>query len=206
MSDSFPVLEAEVQRTLAAGDLEACATLVLRGYGPEILGYLLSRLRDEGLAAEVFAMFAEDLWRSLPTLAIDVSMRAYAYAIARNAAHRLLDRQVRKDRQGVPLSQAHVWSRVAEQVRTGTLPHLRTEVKTQISELRAKLSEEEQTLLTLRVDRNLSFQEIAVVYADGKALEPEALKRESARLRKRFEVTKDKLRKLAREAGLLEGE
>ena len=102
----MPDLEREIQRALGEGDLASCATLVLRGYGPEILGYLLGRLQDETLAAEVFAMFAEDLWRSLPTLSLTATMRAYAYALARNAAHRLLDRQVRKDRKGVPLSHA----------------------------------------------------------------------------------------------------
>lgn len=148
-------------------------------------------------------MFAEDLWRALPELTITVSMRAYAYALARNASHRLLDRQVRNDRKGVPLTGAGVFSQVANQVRSATLPHLRTEVKTQVQKLREQLTEEEQALLTFRVDRNLSWQEIAVAMADGKAGNGEWLKRESARLRKRFELTKEKLRTLASEAGLL---
>jgi len=200
---SLPDLESQVRHALTAGELERCATLVLKGYGPEILGYLLGRLRDETQASEVFAMFAEDLWRALPGLELSVSMRAYAYTLARNAAHRLLDRRVRKDRQGVPLSQAHLVSQLAHEVRTATLPHLQTAVKDAVAELREQLSEEEQTLLTLRIDRDLSWLEIAAVLAGEEPLDAAQLKRESARLRKRYEATKDKLRKLAIEAGLI---
>jgi RNA polymerase sigma-70 factor, ECF subfamily len=200
---SLTDLEGEIRRALAAPELERCATLVLKGYGPEILGYLLGRLRDETLASESFAMFAEDLWRSLPGLTLSATMRAYAYALARNAASRLLGRQLKKERKGVPLSDAEVWSRVAHQVREDTLPHLQTAMKSKVAALRAQLSEEEQTLLTLRVDRELSWPEIAVVYADGKALDKQELLREAAKLRKRFEVTKQRLRKLAAAAGVL---
>lgn len=199
---SMATLEREIQGALAQGELSSCATLVLRGYGPEILGYLLGRLQDETLAAEVFAMFAEDLWRSLPNLTLSATMRAYAYALARNAAHRMLDRQVRKDRKGVPLSRAEAWSRVAAEVRSATLPHMRSSVRGQVARLREQLQEEEQTLLTLRIDRELSWSEIALVFAGADA-DQAALHKESARLRKRFEATKLKLRKLAIEAGLL---
>jgi len=149
-------------------------------------------------------MFAEDLWRTLPHLEITVSMRAYTFALARNASHRLLDRRVRKERRHVALSAAGVWSQVAAEVRSATLPHLRTEMKSSIAELRERLSEEEQTLLTLRVDRKLEWNEIAqVVFAGAGPLDTATLKRAAARLRKRFELTKEKLRKLAIEAGLI---
>ncbi len=199
---SKPDLEHEIRSALDARDLSRCATHVLRGYGPEILGYLLGRLQDETRASEVFAMFAEDLWKSLPSLALTATMRAYAYALERNAAHRYLDRQVRKDRRGIPLSDAEVWSRVAAQVRSATLPHMRSSVRGQVARLREQLSEEEQTLLTLRIDRGLSWNEVAVVFA-GQDCDAAALQRESARLRKRFEQTKHKLRNLAMAAGLL---
>jgi RNA polymerase sigma-70 factor (ECF subfamily) len=200
---SQPDLESQIRSALESTDLTAAATHTLKGYGPEILGYLLGRLRDETLASEAFAMFAEDLWRSLPALTLTATMRAYAYALARNAANRLLDRQVRKQHKGVPLSDAEVWSRVAAEVRSGTLPHLQTTVKDKVHALRQQLSEEEQTLLTLRVDRDLSWPEIAVVYAGGEPLDDETLMREAARLRKRFETTKNRLRKLAQTAGVL---
>ena len=70
-------------------------------------------------------------------------------------------------------------------------PHLRTEVKSDVQKLREELTEEEQTLLILRVDRNLDWREVADI-----------LEIEEPALRKRFERLKDKLRRLAKERGI----
>jgi len=60
-------------------------------------------------------------------------------------------------------------------------------------------------LLMLRVDRGLSWLELAEVMFSGEAaLGDEERKTEAARLRKRFQHAKDRLRKLAQEAGLLD--
>ncbi len=49
-------------------------------------------------------------------------------------------------------------------------------------------------LLILRVDRNLAWDEIALVMADEpETLDKEGRKRESARLRKRFQLIKERL-------------
>ena len=87
-------------------------------------------------------------------------------------------------------------------MRSATLPFRRTEVKSQFQALRERLPEEEQTLLVLRVDKKLTFQEIAMVLL-GEETPDEALKRESARLRKRFQLVKEKLKKWAQEEGIL---
>jgi hypothetical protein len=58
----------------------------------------------------------------------------------------------------------------------------------------------------LRVDRGLSWLEIAAVCAGSEAADEETLKREAARCRKQFERTKERLRELAEQAGLLERE
>jgi RNA polymerase sigma-70 factor, ECF subfamily len=201
---SLSDFEQDVVRALAGGDHALAATHTLRRLGPEILAFLLGRLRDETLASEAFSMFAEDLWRTMPDLELTVGMRAYAFAIARNAAFRLLDRRVRPDRRNIGLTAAGVWSEVAEQVQSATLAYLRTDTKDAFAQLRQQLSEEEQTLLTLRVDRQLAWSEIAQVFAGLEPLSEEEAKRASARLRKRFEATKNKLRNLAVEAGLLD--
>jgi hypothetical protein len=72
-------------------------------------------------------------------------------------------------------------------------------------ELREQLPLEDQTLLILRVDRQLPWRELALVMHDGDAPAPEADQLEivAARLRKRFQAVKDKLRKLAIAEGLL---
>ena len=70
--------------------------------------------------------------------------------------------------------------------------------------LRDHLPTDDQTLLILRVDRDLSWNEVALVMTyDGEAPTDDRVKRESARLRKRFELVKDRLRTLAEEEGRL---
>jgi RNA polymerase sigma-70 factor (ECF subfamily) len=57
-------------------------------------------------------------------------------------------------------------------------------------------SEEDQTLLVLRVDRNLAWRDIAQVIL-GEDARPSDLTRKSTALRKQFERVKDRLRALA---------
>ena len=67
-----------------------------------------------------------------------------------------------------------------------------------LMKLRESLDPEEQTLLILRVDKAMPWEEVAeVMRADGEAATPAAL-------RERFERLKEKLGRLAREQGLIE--
>jgi DNA-directed RNA polymerase specialized sigma24 family protein len=179
VSQDLSQTEREIGQHLAASELTEVAVLTLRAYGSEVLGYLMSQLHSEQYAQEVFSTFAEDLWRSLPGLSLQTSMRAYAYALARNAKHRFLQRDLRKQRAASPLSQVEHLSRVIAEVRTVTAPHL--------------------ALLTLRIDRGLEWLEIAEVFG-----ETGDLKRAAAQKRKRFQLIKEKLAVWAREAGLLD--
>src|SRR3954464_4588690 len=79
-------LEAAIGRSLESGQLSQAATGVIRGYGPEILGYLAAVLRDDDAAAEAFSRFAEDLWKGLPGFRRKSSIRTWAYRVAWNAA------------------------------------------------------------------------------------------------------------------------
>ena len=70
--------------------------------------------------------------------------------------------------------------------------------------LREQLEPDDQMLLVLRVDRGMEFRDIAVALAEADApLDAETLEREAARLRKRFERVKERLRELARSEGLI---
>jgi RNA polymerase sigma-70 factor (ECF subfamily) len=67
-----------------------------------------------------------------------------------------------------------------------------------LEKLRQSLSTEEQSLLVLRIDQGLPWNEIAeVLVLDGKQVEP-------ATLMKRFERLKERLARLAREQGLVD--
>ena len=62
-------LEARLAALLGQDAFSAVATEIVRGYGPGILGYLGTMLRDEDAAREAFSEFAEELWRALPRFA-----------------------------------------------------------------------------------------------------------------------------------------
>ena len=186
---SDPALEERIGKALDAGDARAAATAAIEGYGPQIFGYIAAVLRHDDLAADAFSTFGEDLWVGLPSFRRECSFRTWAYKLAWHAAMRTARDPKRKREAPMASSLA---SNVADRVRTQTALHLRTENKSEIQKLREELSPDEQTLLILRVDRDLSWKEVADVMD-----EPEAA------LRKRFERVKDKLRTLAKERGLL---
>jgi RNA polymerase sigma-70 factor, ECF subfamily len=198
-------LEREVRRRAEQGDIDGAATCAIRGYGREIFSFLMALHRDEEDASEVFSMFTEGLWRALPGFAWQSSLRTWAYEVARRSSlrHR---RDARRRAAKIALyPDGSALSQISERVRTETLAFLRTEPRNRISELRESLPEEDRALLLLRVDRKLAWNDLAVVMHEGEnePLEGDALKKEAARLRKRFQLIKDKLEDLARKEGLL---
>lgn len=185
----------EIRAFLQRGEHAAAATLLLQTYSDELLGYLINALRDRELAREAFAIFARDLWLGLPKVQLRSSARAWAYALARNAAHRVLEGLVRRRWQELPMSQLDDAAQRVPETRASTPPHLRTENKTRMAVLREQLSLEEQELLTLRIDRGFDWREIAEALSPGE----ESLETAAARYRKRFQLLKRKLAKLLRD-------
>jgi RNA polymerase sigma-70 factor, ECF subfamily len=196
-------LDREIKEACGRGDMEAAATIALRGYGPEILGFLMGVHRDETAAADSFAEFAEGLWRGLPSFGWESSFRTWAYAIARNVTRLAFRRAARHKRRGRLVGLSSL-DRVAERVRTATLTFLRTEKRSKFDDLKESLSEEDRALLILRVDRGLGWKDLARVLSDGKeALDDVSMDREVARLRKRYQLAKERLHALARKNGLI---
>jgi RNA polymerase sigma-70 factor, ECF subfamily len=194
-------LEKEVHSLCERGDFDGAATRALRGIGGEIFSFLLGVHRDEAAADDAYAAFAEGLWKSLPTFNWSSTLRTWAYAIARNISRMQRRGALRRDRR-VGLVSASVLDEVAGAVRTETLSFLRTEKRTRLEELRQKLSPEERELLILRVDRGLAWNDLARVLAeDDQRVDEVDVAREAARLRKRFQALKERLREMARRAG-----
>jgi RNA polymerase sigma-70 factor (ECF subfamily) len=183
-------LEREIRFLHEQGEMEKAATVALEGYGREVLGFLLATLRDEDTASDVFAQMSEDLWRSLPTFEWRCTFRTYIYTLARYASARFWRSPHNEPRRRVPLSRI---SEVAQRVRTATLPHLRTEAKDRFAALRQSLDPDDQTLLILRINRRMKWDDIA-----GIMDEP------TPRLRKRFQALKDRMRARAQREGLLD--
>jgi RNA polymerase sigma-70 factor (ECF subfamily) len=185
------LLDERLRAHLARGELREAAVSLIRDQGPQILGYLEALVRSEGDAREVFAQFAEDLWRGLPGFRAEAPLRVWAWRLAWHAAARHLREPYRQ--RGRRLQTSEI-SGLAAGVRSRSSRGSRLDA---LAALRAELQPEEQTLLVLRLDKELSWREIALVLAEsgGAPAEPA--------LRKRFERIKERLARRARERGLL---
>lgn len=200
-------IERQLRALCDAGEREKAATRLLESYGQEIFRFLLSRLHDHEASGEVFSQFTEDLWRGLAGFRWECSARAWSYTLARHAASRYVADARRRRAREEPLSRTAGLHDVAQKIRTQTLAVVRTEVKSRVNELREQLPLNDQTLLILRVNRRLDWKEIARVMIDeGEATTDRAIETEAARLRKRFQAIKEKLRGMASDAGLLNDE
>jgi RNA polymerase sigma-70 factor (ECF subfamily) len=203
-ADTREALERSIRARFDAGDKRGAATSLLQAYGREVLGFLIARLRDRDAAAEVFSLFTVDLWKGFDGFRWQCTARVWAYTLARHAAsHYISDARKRRERD-VSLSRAGPLSAIEQKIRTTTLAAARTEARSRMAQLRESLPIEDQTLLILRVNRRLDWREIAqVIGGDGEAIGEAGLDREAARLRKRYQLVKDKLRRLAVEQGLI---
>jgi RNA polymerase sigma-70 factor, ECF subfamily len=194
-------LEAAIQQLRLEGDLRGAATLAVEGFGPELYGFLVTLLCNDRDAGEAFSQTCEDMWTGLDRFEGRCSMRTWLYKLARHAAARLRRSPHHRAGRHVALSQV---SDLAERVRTRTLSLLRTEKKDRLASIRDSLHEDDRALLVLRIDRGLSWSEIAYTFSTDDHSE-ETLRRVAARLRKRFQLLKEEIRTRIRDAGLSRG-
>jgi RNA polymerase sigma-70 factor (ECF subfamily) len=193
-----------IRHAWQTGDANAAITATLEVLGPEILGWLIGIFRDVDDANDVFSAFAERLWSMFDRFHWRCSLRTWAYTVARHVA---IDHQRTKARRGrrlVPLSVSPEVAEVAERVRTTTLASQKTANRQAISQLRDELPPQDRMLLVLRIDRDLGWDDLARVFLDQPDPTAAELKREAARLRKRFQLIKQRLIQLGRAAGLVD--
>jgi RNA polymerase sigma-70 factor, ECF subfamily len=187
-------LDRRVRERREVGDADGAATAVIEALGPSILRYLRSMLRVEEDAADAFSQWSENVWIGLPAFRGESSLKTWGYRLAWNAAQNLRNEAWRRRGQRLATGQA---SALAISIRTRSVVVVERQ-RQALDELRATLSEEDRSLLVLRLDQQLSWNEVAEVLAEvGKRIEP-------ATLMKRFERVKARLGELARERGLLE--
>ncbi|MDX9720597.1 MAG: sigma-70 family RNA polymerase sigma factor [Myxococcota bacterium] len=189
--------ESELKTLFDDAELRACASLAIERYGAEIFGFIAHMCNDQDDADDAFAQFCADLWVGLPNFRWQSRLRTWCYTLARHAALRVLSSAYRRHLR--PARSAEVHALVAEH-QSRTAPFLRTQVKDSIARLREQLAPEDRMLLSLRIDRGMSWREIAQILSDSEADE---LQRAAATARKRFERLKLRLREMAREQGIL---
>jgi RNA polymerase sigma-70 factor, ECF subfamily len=188
-------LEEEIGELLRAEDWEGATTLAVKQLGPRIVVYLRSVLRDDELTHETFSRFCEKLWRGIRDFRGESSFETWAYRVAWYASKE--QRRILVRRREVRLATDAV-SQIVQEVWSRTSPAFKTETKDRWAKLKESLADDERSLLLLRVDRALSWREIAAIMAEEG--EPMA----EAAWRKRFERLREKIHKLAKEQGLRE--
>jgi RNA polymerase sigma-70 factor (ECF subfamily) len=182
-------LETQVRKLLAAGDDGAAATRVIEALGPPVLGYLCKvHGTDDG--KDVFSSWEVAVWKSLPAFRFEASLRVWSYRLAWNAAARFHGDPWRRRRERLATSAA---SRLPDASSSRQVGGRRGDLE----ELSDELDPEETTLLMLRLQREMTWEEIsAVLSEEGRPLKPPAL-------RKRYQRIKDRMARRARGKGLL---
>jgi RNA polymerase sigma-70 factor (ECF subfamily) len=188
-------LDERIRSLLVAGDIGQATTVALRSLGPEVLGFLSGALGNDDAADEVFSTFSERLWRSLNGFEGRCSLRTWTYVLARRELGRFRRGENRHANGRVPISQLQ---EVLEEVRKSRST-LVVDRRNTLTRLREALPVDDRTLLILRVDRNLAWDDIALAFAENpEEFNEHDRKRETARLRKRFQLVKQRLMAQAR--------
>ena len=194
-------IDDEVRALLKDGDVSGATTVVIRKLGPEVLGFLCGVVGDSD-GNEVFSPWSVRLWRSLTTFRHVCSIRTWCYLLARREITRFKRGEKKHGEGRQPISQLED---VLEQARTESRSVAATAKQQQIARLRQELTEEDRMILTLRYDRELAWQDIARAFVDetpgeadaAETISEDELKREAARLRKRFQLVKQRLKSRA---------
>ncbi len=195
--------EERIHHALASGDRDGATAEAVRAYGGEIYSFIASLHGSEADASDAFSLFCEGLWTGFERFEQASSVRTWAYAIARRCSLRVRRDVRRAAARRAPLPESSSAWAVAVEVRTATASYLATQKRSRIAELRAALPEEDRALLVLRVDRSLAWNDLARVLAPDESQDEVALRRTSARLRKRFQIVKERLYELGRAEGLV---
>jgi RNA polymerase sigma-70 factor (ECF subfamily) len=188
-------LDARTRALIERGELERATERVLRAYGGELARWLCSILPVEADAQEAFSRMSEELWKSLPRFDGRCSVRTWCYMLARHAASRVRANP-RNDRELLVSQIPSIQHAMTDAWSTSLVEAKR--VRDVYAEIRSTLDDDDQTLLALRVDRDLSWREIAIVLLGEDAAADEVDKK-AASLRKQFERVKERLKQLAAE-------
>jgi RNA polymerase sigma-70 factor (ECF subfamily) len=172
--------------TAAAMAMDACTrafTAAHEAYAHEVHTFVRAYMRDDHDAADVSAEVWADIWRGLPTFRGDATLRTWVYTIARNTCARHRARTPR--RREAALSEART-SQLVHNDPTSPSP---TETRrARLAAFRAELSDDDQAVLVLRVDRALGWDDVGHILGCSAACARKRFERIKQRLRDRLEV------------------
>src|SRR5260221_12922356 len=158
-----PGLDAEIDGLVRAGSLEPAGERVLDAYGDELYGFLLL-LVGEAEAGEVFSQVAEDVRGRLAAFSFWCSTRTWLYKLARHAMQFRRSPTVRD---------------VVAVART--VQHRHNAASDRIGAIRDSLALDDRILLTLRIDRELAWEDGARVMIEAESPDAASLARHGER-------------------------
>jgi RNA polymerase sigma factor (sigma-70 family) len=147
---------------IAAGDVNGATAAALRAVSSDVLSFLSATLRDDADVSDAFSDFAERLLTGIAGFRREASLRTWAFQVARSAAIDLRRDAFRRRMRRLEASEV---ARLAAETRSRWAREQRA--ASVLDGIRATLSLEERSLLALRIDRKLSFDEISEVLSAG---------------------------------------
>ena len=192
-------VEASVRRLTEAGDPDGATTAALRGYGPEVMRFLCALQKSEVDASEVFSFFAEDTLEEHEELRLGVLA---PHLGVHAGASRLvpLDAQEARGEGGARLVASHLAARAGGADPDADVPSHRDEDTPARASGFASPGGSRAPHAPRRSRPRVGRARACSPRDDAS---PEATKREAARLRKRFQLVKEKLKALAKSEGIL---
>ncbi|HEY0255258.1 MAG TPA: sigma-70 family RNA polymerase sigma factor, partial [Kofleriaceae bacterium] len=170
-------LDAKVRAYVARGQADRATEKILREYGDELARYLRSQVASEADAQEAFSRMSEELWKSLARFDGRCSVRTWCYMLARHSA--IYIRTLPRHQREQLVSSVPSVQQAATEMFSNSLVE-RAHEQEVYTEAKEALEPDDRTLLVLRIDRNLSWREIAVVLLGEDAGETEVDKKSAS--------------------------
>ena len=163
--------------------------LILRQYANEVRAFLRSRTRTRVSMEEVYSVFSEDVFRGLPRFRFQGRVRSWLYVVARNALarHSKINRRWRTRHLSAELDELAPEARRSLSARSGDLA--------QLEQLMGGLDAADRRLVEQRLVLSMAWRDIAIEQLRQRRTATNSeIDRESARLRKRFQLLLQQLR------------
>jgi len=187
--------EAQIVVQCERANFADATNLILHLYSDEVRGFLRARTHNRASMEEVYSVFSEDVWKGLPKTRFHGQVRGWVYALARNA----LARHARFKARWRSRHAAAEIDELGSELRQSFTPQ-RGDLS-RCEPLLAGLSAADRSLLEQRLVQSMAWREIAIERAhEGGQRSDADLERESARLRKRFQLLVEELRKRVAQA------
>jgi RNA polymerase sigma-70 factor (ECF subfamily) len=196
-----PPSEAAVREALVRDDVRGAVETAVALYGAEVFGFVSGVMDDPTAARDAYVRFAERLWRNIGRFRWHYSLRTFCYGLARREiARRRAEAPRPPSVRSAPAPSRGQRSQAAGPDSLGAWTTGMATLRAGIDILRSELAPEDREILVLRVDRGLSWRDVALTTLDD--VSEGDIQRESDRLALRFVAIKEQLARAAAAHGI----